>query len=164
MITNICDKRVPNFDCPGPSHSEFWLSRPILSLGKISSLSCCPFVLGQLGNFCPFVPKSCNVPSPWKPYFEVLSIHCIIWGVPTSKYGWIGNGSMFTVDWIVCSLQSAADKKGPSRQKRAQRLCLKVIFFWKLSLNIWSHHKPEKSAGFNSIQYSMMKNFHVFGH
>ena len=85
-------------------------------------------------------------------------------GVPTSKYGWIGNGSMFTVDWIVCSLQSAADKKGPSRQKRAQRLLLKVIFFsfWKLSLNIWSHHKPEFLAGFNSIQYSMMKSFYVF--
>ena len=96
--------------------------------------------------------------------FEVLLIHRIILGVPTSKYGWIGNGSMFTVDWIVCSLQSAADKKGPSRQKRAQRLLLKVIFFsfWKLSPNIWSHHKPEKLTGFNSIQFSMMKSFYGF--
>ena len=33
------------------------LSLLILSLGKILSLSCCPFLLGQWRNFCPFVRK-----------------------------------------------------------------------------------------------------------
>ena len=56
-----------DFDCPGPSCPEFWLSRPIPSLGKIFSLSRCPFVPGQWRNFCPVVPKSCTVPSRWKP-------------------------------------------------------------------------------------------------
>ena len=45
---------------------QFWMSRPVLSLGKILSLSRCPFVPGQ-GQFpCPGVPKSCTVPSRWK--------------------------------------------------------------------------------------------------
>ena len=42
-------------------------SRPVLFRGKILSLSRCPFVPGQWRNFCPFVPKSCTVPSRWKP-------------------------------------------------------------------------------------------------
>ena len=43
-------------------------SRPVPSLGKIFSLSRCPFVPGQGRNVCPVVPKSCTVPSRWKPY------------------------------------------------------------------------------------------------
>jgi hypothetical protein len=39
---------------------------PVPSHGKILSLSRCPFVPGQGRNFCPFVPKSCTVPSRWK--------------------------------------------------------------------------------------------------
>ena len=39
----------------GPSH------------GKILRLSSCPFVPGQVKNLCPFAPKSCTVPSRWKP-------------------------------------------------------------------------------------------------
>ena len=38
---------VPDFGCPVPSRPEFQLSRPVLSLGKISSLSPCIFVPGQ---------------------------------------------------------------------------------------------------------------------
>ena len=38
---------IPDFDYPGPSCPEFWLSRPVPSLGKIFSLSRCPFVPGQ---------------------------------------------------------------------------------------------------------------------
>ena len=60
---------VPDFGCPGPSRPEFWLSRPVPSLGKIFSLSRCPFVPGQGRNFCPVVLKSCTVPSRWKRYF-----------------------------------------------------------------------------------------------
>ena len=40
---------------------------PVPSRGKILSLSRCPFVPGQGRNFCPDVPKSCAVPSRWKP-------------------------------------------------------------------------------------------------
>ena len=40
---------------------------PVPSHGKILSLSHCPFVPGQGRNFCPVVPKSCAVPSRWKP-------------------------------------------------------------------------------------------------
>ena len=32
-------------------------------------LSRCPFVPGQKNFACPAVPKSCTVPSRWKPYF-----------------------------------------------------------------------------------------------
>ena len=46
-------------------------ARPVPSLCKIFSLSRCPFVPGQGRNFCPFVPKSCAVPSRWKPQFQV---------------------------------------------------------------------------------------------
>ena len=53
-------RTVPDFDR---------LSRPVPALGKILSLSSCPFVPGQWRNFCPFVPKSCTVPSRWKPYY-----------------------------------------------------------------------------------------------
>ena len=38
------------------------------SCGKILSLYRCPFVLGQWGKFCPFVPLSGTVPYHWKPY------------------------------------------------------------------------------------------------
>ena len=31
-------------------------------------LSRCPFVPGQKSFACPAVPKSCTVPSRWKPY------------------------------------------------------------------------------------------------
>ena len=62
----------PVFGYPGPSRPKFWLSRSVLSLGKIFSLSCCPFVPGQRRSFCPFVPKSCTVPSHWKPQFQCL--------------------------------------------------------------------------------------------
>ena len=51
-------KPVPGFD---------WLSWPVPACGKILSLSRCPFVPGQWRNFCPFVLKSCTVPSRWKP-------------------------------------------------------------------------------------------------
>ena len=70
----IVPSRVPSrilTGCPGPSH------------GKISSLSCCPFVPGQLGNFCPFVPKSCTVPSRWKPY--IIQFVCPIFWDMASK-------------------------------------------------------------------------------
>ena len=50
---------VPDFDR---------LSWPGPALGKILSLSHCPFGPGQWGNFAPFVPKSSTVPSRWKPY------------------------------------------------------------------------------------------------
>ena len=47
---------------PGPVLDFDRLYRPVSSLGKILSLSCCPFVPGQWRNFCPIVPKSCPVP------------------------------------------------------------------------------------------------------
>ena len=56
---------------PGTSRDSLSKFRPVPSLGKNLSLSRCPFVPGQLGNFCPFVPKSCTVPSRWKRYLKV---------------------------------------------------------------------------------------------
>ena len=50
-----------------PGRDKLSKSRPVPSRGKILSLSRCPFVPGQGRNFCPFVPKSCAVPSRWKP-------------------------------------------------------------------------------------------------
>ena len=96
--------------CPG-----FWLSRPVPSqilavltrsvpsLGKIFSMSCCPFVPGQQWNFCPVVPKSFTVPSRWKrqslctyllevtsvsPYIMVISFltHCKHFGMNLLLY------------------------------------------------------------------------------
>ena len=57
-----------NSDCPIPRPVPDFdrLSWPVLSHCKILSLSRCPFVPGQWRNFCPFVPKSCTVPSRWK--------------------------------------------------------------------------------------------------
>ena len=51
---------------PGPSRGKVSKSRPGPFHVKILSLSRCPFVLGQGRIFCPFVPKSCAVPSRWK--------------------------------------------------------------------------------------------------
>ena len=42
------------------------LSQPVPSLGKIFSLSHCPFVSWQWRNFSPFVQKSWIVQSRWK--------------------------------------------------------------------------------------------------
>ena len=53
-----------------PGRDKLSKSRPFPSRGKILSLSRCPFVPGQGRNFCPVVPKSCAVPSRWKPYSE----------------------------------------------------------------------------------------------
>ena len=50
-----------------PIQDFYLLSRPVLALLKILSLSRCPFVLWQWRNFYPFVPKSWTVPSHWKP-------------------------------------------------------------------------------------------------
>ena len=47
--------------CP-VSRPGFWLSRPVPALDKIFSLS-----------RCPFVQKSCTVPSCWKPYSKYES-------------------------------------------------------------------------------------------
>ena len=65
-LSHFVPRPVPVFGCPGPSRPGFWLSRPVPSLGKIFSLSRCPFVPGQWWNFCPVVPKSFTVPSRWK--------------------------------------------------------------------------------------------------
>ena len=54
-------------DVPGRDGTACLKSRPVPSRGKILSLSRCPFVPGQWRNFCPVVPKSCCVPSRWKP-------------------------------------------------------------------------------------------------
>ena len=54
-------------DVPGRDGTACLKSRPVPSRGKILSLSRCPFVPGQWRNFCPVVPKSCTVPSRWKP-------------------------------------------------------------------------------------------------
>ena len=55
---------------PGTGRDRLSKSRPVPSRGKILSLSRCPFVPGQGRNFCPVVPKSCAVPSRWKPYYR----------------------------------------------------------------------------------------------
>merc|ERR1712051_203432 len=46
-LSRFVPRPVPVFGCPGPSRPGFWLSRPVPSLGKIFSLSHCPFVPGQ---------------------------------------------------------------------------------------------------------------------
>ena len=46
-LSRFVPRPVPVFGCPGPSRPGFWLSRPVPSLGKIFSLSRCPFVPGQ---------------------------------------------------------------------------------------------------------------------
>ena len=58
---------------------------------------------------------------------------------------------------------SRRQKKGPADRKGPNVCYWKWFFFsfWKLSPNIWSHHKPEKLTSFNSIQYSMVKSFYV---
>ena len=43
-------------------------------------LSQCPFVPGQKSFACPAVPKSCTVPSRWKPYLKPKN-KWKIWGV-----------------------------------------------------------------------------------
>jgi hypothetical protein len=58
---------------PGTSRDRLSKSRPVPARRKILSLSRCPFVPGQGRNFCPFVPKSCTVPSRCKRYFQLLS-------------------------------------------------------------------------------------------
>ena len=50
-----------------PGRDGTGCQNPVPSHGKILSLSRCPFVPGQGRNFCPVVPKSCAVPSRWKP-------------------------------------------------------------------------------------------------
>merc|ERR1712051_665434 len=78
-VSRFVPRPVPDFTCPGPSRPGFYLSRPVPSHGKILSLSLCPgtmkellsrcpFVPGQKSFACPAVPKSCTVPSRWKPY------------------------------------------------------------------------------------------------
>ena len=57
-----------------PGQDETSCQNPVLSRGKIFSLSRCPFVPGQGRSFCPFVPKSCAVPSRWKRYFKPMLI------------------------------------------------------------------------------------------
>jgi hypothetical protein len=49
FFCSVCffQRHVPDFGCSGPSLPEFWLSRPVPSLGKIFSLYRCPFVPGQ---------------------------------------------------------------------------------------------------------------------
>ena len=64
-----CHRTGRDFDSlsrPGMSRESLSKSRPVPSHGKNLSLSRCPFVPGQLENFCPFVPKSCTVPSRCK--------------------------------------------------------------------------------------------------
>ena len=60
---------------PGTSRDSLSKSRPVPARRKILSSSRCPFVPGQGRNFCPFVPKSCTVPSRWKRYCRPF------WGV-----------------------------------------------------------------------------------
>ena len=77
-------KKIPSFQrlffhfClvgrPGTGRDRLSKSRPVPSRGKILSLSRCPFVPGQGRNFCPFVPKSCTVPSRWKRHWRVVQL------------------------------------------------------------------------------------------
>ena len=65
-LSHFVLRPVPDFGCPDPSCPEFWLSRPVLSLGKIFILSHCPFVPGQkilvLVFFCPGTRAGTNDP------------------------------------------------------------------------------------------------------
>ena len=131
------------------------------SLGKILSLSSCPFDPGQWRNFCPFVPKSCTVPSCWKPKFA-----------PPPLLGWNSKTGIA----IICT----ADCK-----RKKYQICVPASFkhadffqFWRnydgvrTKKRIWcwfnhlacnfSNSEPTKyKVGWNSFCWSNFCTFYV---
>ena len=65
--------RLPYGLCPRPIPAFDRLSWAVPSLGKILSLSHCPYVQGQWRNSCSFVPKSCTVLSVNIQYWILFS-------------------------------------------------------------------------------------------
>ena len=80
LLFSFCPKSQPETrqerqskSCLVPSHGNMSKSCPGTSHGKILSLSCCPCVPGQWGNFCSFVPRLRTVPSCWKPLLKAFN-------------------------------------------------------------------------------------------
>jgi hypothetical protein len=91
-----------------PGRDGTGCQNPVPSRGKIFSLSRCPFVPGQGRNFCPFVPKSCTVPSRWKRYSKLPQLKGL-----NSSFCSLLSGCTILM-YIVCTVDSGNSKLGSS--------------------------------------------------